>query len=62
MACRIDRFTDKWTVRVFPWQTDSAFGDDMERFIPDNWTIEDPTEYVLWEETTLEADDLFISG
>ena len=34
----------------------------MERFIPDNWTIEEPTEYVLWEDITLEADDLVISG
>lgn len=62
MLCRIDRATFDAVVRVFPSAVDSAVGEGTRIFIPPNWTIEDPSDLVLWQRLTIEETRLTIEG
>jgi hypothetical protein len=62
MLCRIDLATLDATVRVFPSALDSGFSLKPDRWVPASWTIDDPTDLVLWEHLDISADGITISG
>lgn len=62
MMCRIDRSTLAATMRVFPFVTDSVFGPGSDHFVPTNWTIDEPTDLVLWQRLDITDVGFEISG
>ena len=50
------------SVRAFPWEFDSVFGTGSDLFVPDHWTINEPVNYVVWQEMSITTDGFFILG
>lgn len=62
MLARIDRATLEAVVRIFPFEIDSAYGPGSDLFIPDHWTVDEPTSLVLWQRLAVGDEFVRISG
>lgn len=62
MLCRIDLDRLDAAVRVFPAAFDSGFSPGLDPWTPSTWTIDQPTELVLWEHLDATDSGVTISG
>jgi hypothetical protein len=62
MLCRIDRTTLQATVRVFPSALEYQPDRYSDWYIPPTWTIDAPTDLVLWQTIGLVDGTLRITG
>lgn len=62
MICRVDRSTLDATVRVFPWQLDSAFHGRPADEFPPNWMIGDPIDIVVFERIGSDGEGITVEG
>lgn len=60
--CRNDLTTLEETVRAFPAAFDSDFSLSPDLWTPSSWTVDEPTELVLWENLDATDSGVTISG
>ena len=62
MLCRIDLDTFEATVRVFPDALNYQVGQSAYEWTPSSWTIDAPTNLVLWENLDITESGVTIGG